>query len=689
MNNKILIWEPKHVRDARKNLEEFINFAKNDLTIYSDQKDDYGKGWDAGKWKTNHSKKSIAMVFGFSTNVYKIDELFKSPYMDFSKAFIRQEQTISEATNVSDWIVVLRLVYRALESANPNNSPSILDLNANVQTLIGISLQLLDVTAGKKYHYGAKLEKLYKWLFDKRIVTTLPDWKSPYRKQKDKIEKLDDESKKWREERCPSMHQMLSIADCFARAESVKDRYFTSVLVLLCFAPNRGHELNSLTKHSLQKNDDGKYFVLWQSGKGFGETKKWVPTTMVDIVKEAFNRLLKIGEPARKAAKFAYENPGKYMLEDETLNRNGFSQDKPLSPIEFAEAVSISSRNSGGKFFTWETFPQLWIKKLVASGVPTYSSLSLYILENYKNKEWPTNPLTRRPVWENLCLIRKNELHDEFPPKKFSWVDVNVNQINDQLGKRTPNIKTLWERFGIKDENGEEIELSSHQLRVWLNTHAMNGGMDDYLLAMWSGRADVRQNKAYDARTKDEKDRVKNMIMTFDHKKEPTTLELYSVNMPVPLKGLGVNRDGVADFTGLGFCTHNFAQTPCTKAGECVTCKEHVCIKGLPDTLERLEEMELLIAEQLERAKEANEDLTFGADRWVTHFGWKLAHIRALIFQFKDPTNETGTLIRIPVEHDPSPTRRALMSKGHQTEFEDKSKVTAEIKNNVKSLGLF
>lgn len=689
MNNKILIWEPKNVRDGRKNLEEFIRFAKDELTLYSDQSDDYGKGWDASKWKTSHTKKSVAIVFGFSTNAYKISELFKYPFMDFAKAFIRQEQTISEATNVSDWIVVFRLVYRGLEGADQVRPPSILNINSIVQTSIENALVTSNFVIGKKYHYGAKLEKLYKWLSDKKIVTHLPEWNNPFTKPKDKVERLDVDSVKWREERCPSMHQMLSLADCFARAESVKDRYYTSVLVLLCFAPGRGHELNSLTIHSLQKDDDGKYFVSWHAGKGFGDTKKWVPTIMVDTVKEAFSRLLQIGEPARKAAKFAFDNPKMYMVDEDTLNSKEFSQHKPLSIYEFSRALSISYIKKGSKEFTWETFPQLWIKKLLLTGVPTYSSLSVYILEKYKNKDWPTNPLTERPVWENLCIIRENELHDEFPPKKFSWQSTDVNQINDQLGKRTPSIKTLWERFNIKDENGEDIEMSSHQLRVWLNTHAMNAGMDDYLLAMWSGRADSRQNRAYDARTKDEKSRVRNMVMTQDHNKEPTALELYSVNMPVSLKRLGVNRDGVADFTGLGFCVHNYAQTPCTKAGECVTCKEHVCVKGLPDTLENLEQMELLISEQLHIAKKAANDLTFGADRWVTHLGWKLAHLRSLIFEFNDPSIEAGDLIRIPVEHDPSPTRRALMSTGHQTEFEKKSKNTVQIKNQIKSLGLF
>lgn len=688
MNTKILIWQPKHERDGKKNLDEFIRFAKEELTIYSDQSDEYGIGWNAVKWKTNHPNRSFAMVFGFSSNPYKIDEPFKNPFMDFAKAFIRQEQTITENKNIGDWMVVLRMLYKALESASTNAIPSILDLSAETQTSIENALRQQSLDEAKKYHYGGKLEKLYKWLSDKKIITNLPDWKNPFKKPKNKVERLDKESVKWREERCPSMHQMLSLADCFAKAVTTKDRYFTSLLVMLCFAPGRAHELNSLTINSLQQDDDGKYFVSWHSGKGFGYTKKWIPTVMVDIVKEAFARLIEIGEPARKAAKFAFDNPGKFMFDDEDLENNALNQSLPLTPFQFATLMSISPTNSKGKEFSWETFPQKWIKELLSKGVPTYSSLSNYIIDKYKNSDWPINPLTERPVWENLCLIREYELHDDFSTRKFSWVNPNVNQINDQISKRTTNVKTLWERFGIKDENGEEIELTSHQLRVWLNTHAMNGGMDSYLLATWSGRADSSQNKAYDARTRDEKERLIKDVLALDYKIEPTPLQLHKINLPVTLKSLGVNRDGVADFTGLGFCVHNFAQTPCTKSGECITCKEHVCVKGLPDSLESLIQLEYLICEQFELAKNAADDLTFGADRWVTHLGWKLAHIRTLISKFQDSSILEGTLIRIPVEHDPSPTRRVLMSKGMQTEVQSETEIPNQLSSKIKSLGL-
>jgi hypothetical protein len=139
----------------------------------------------------------------------------------------------------------------------------------------------------------------------------------------------------------------------------------------------------------------------------------------------------------------------------------------------------------------------------------------------------------------------------------------------------------------------------------------------------------------------------------------------------------------VADFTGIGFCTHNFAQTPCTKAGECVTCKEHVCLTGIPETLTELQHLEKKIAAEFDLSVQATEDGTFGADRWVTHLGWKLAHIRTLIKHKTDKSLPEGTIIWIPVEHDPSPTRRALGEKGMITELEEDQFKKKQLTPNV------
>lgn len=683
--NNVLIWLPKHIQEGQKNLDEFIGFARDELTLYSDQEDEYGKGWFAGKWKTTHER-SMAMVFGYSVNPYKIDRLFEAPFIDLAKAFVRQQQTIQESKSVGDWLYVFRVLHDLLKEAKSNQPVSIMSLDENIQKRFEEQIALSNLSDKKKYHFGGKFEDLCKWLIEKEILPNLLGWKNPFNRGRDKIEQLDDESKKWREERCPTMHQMLSLADCFARAVTVKDQFYTSVLVLLCFAPGRGDEINNLTINSLQE-EDGRYYVSWYSGKGYGDTKKWVPTVMVEIVKEAFQRLIEIGKPARDAAKFAFDNPDQFMLHEDCITTPEFDEGAPLTVAQFAKAMGLNHLSHSGGTLRWQNFSQKWIVDLRKTGDITYKRLGKLVQEQYKTKSWPKNPKTGRPVWENLCLVRENELHEDFQLKKFSWNSVSVNQINDQLGKRIKNKSTLWERFGIKDEDGSEISITSHQLRVWLNTHAMNGGMDDYLLAMWSGRADVTQNRAYDGRTESEKDRLKNKVMEIDHKSPPTALALFSKRLPVPLPSLGVNREGVADFTGIGFCVHNFAQTPCTKAGECITCKEHVCMKGLPDTIENLEQMELLITEQLESAKAAATDLTFGADRWVTHLGWKLAHIRTIIENLKNPDVPNGSIIRIPVAHDPSPTRRALNAKGQTTELNSIAIDNNQIELQIKLLG--
>ena len=38
------------------------------------------------------------------------------------------------------------------------------------------------------------------------------------------------------------MHQMLALADSFAKAETQEDKYWSSIVALLMFAPGRGSE---------------------------------------------------------------------------------------------------------------------------------------------------------------------------------------------------------------------------------------------------------------------------------------------------------------------------------------------------------------------------------------------------------------------------------------------------------------
>ena len=105
-----------------------------------------------------------------------------------------------------------------------------------------------------------------------------------------------------------------------------------------------------------------------------------------------------------------------------------------------------------------------------------------------------------------------------------------------------------------------------------------------------------------------------------------------------------------------------------------MTCREHICIKGMPNTLERLIELEKRLDAQFKKAQEDSGQSVFGADRWVTHFGWKLSHVKTQRMRMEDKNIAEGTILRIPDVHDPSAIERTLKSKGLDTGTPDNQK---------------
>ena len=108
------------------------------------------------------------------------------------------------------------------------------------------------------------------------------------------------------------------------------------------------------------------------------------------------------------------------------------------------------------------------------------------------------------------------------------------------------------------------------------------------------------------------------------------------------------------------FCVHNYAESPCVKNGDCATCSEHVCLKGVPNTLDELKNLEKLHEEQLAHAQASAEENIFGADRWVTSLGFKLSKLKTIIAMLEDPNAADGTQVRVPDELDVSPVKRSL-----------------------------
>lgn len=561
-----------------------------------------GGAWDRDKWQQNET------VVVFATKTAPLDSYsftpFAEPFMQFAKAYIRYRYSHRPVKSLAMMLQALRCMEAGLLAACGR---------ADVSLLSGA---VMDVCANKcKEFYssedvhhktGLQLQAIFDFLREKSLVPSLPAWKSSFKKPVILTEDLGEAGQAHRVAKLPSNEAMLAVADVFAQAGDRESQFYSSIFVLLMAVPGRVSEILNLPIDCIQwdKDDAGELqmFLRWHAAKGKGATKKWVVPAMHDVVKEAVRRLVEIGGPAREIARTAFEGSGPSLEEVSTSNL---------------------VKEFGGLYW-----PFLNEKKLLKA-------------------------------WDALCLHRENEFSREREIKPNSWRIPDANEVNRRLG--AGHRLSLFDRIGLRNANGARIALTSHQLRHWLSTMSERAGMDDYTLAQWAGRAKVSDNRHYDHRSPEERLEAARELLPMQ---PAPLLERIKHRQPVTYQELGVDRLGTAKATLYGMCVHDYAMAPCQKQRECMTCKEHVCVKGDHVTLDRIRLLEAQTEKLLQQAMKAHEDGDFGADRWVDNHKWKLAHVKAMRMALEHPSVPEGAALRIPDGHDPSPVRRALQDLG-------------------------
>jgi len=560
-----------------------------------------GGAWEKDTWR--QSKTTVV----FATKTAPLDSYsftpMAEPFKQFAKAYVRYIYSHRPVKSLAMMLQALRCIEAGLLEAC---------VRADIQLL---SAAAMDVCAAKCREFyasadvhhktGLQMQAIFDFLREKLLVPSLPAWVSPFKKQVILTEDLGEAGQLHRAQKLPTNEAMLAVADVFSLADDPESRFYSSIFILLMVAPSRVSEVLALPIDCLQwENDEAgkpQMYLRWRAAKGKGATKKWIVPAMHEVVQEAVRRLQEIGQPAREASKQAFEASGQ--------------------PAKLEASNSIEE--FGGLFW-----PFLDEKKSLR-------------------------------VWDALCLHRVYEFHPDRATRQGSWRFPNANEVNRRLGSGIT--QSLFDRMGLKNAEGLPIVLTSHQLRHWLSTMSERAGMDDYTLAQWAGRARTSDNRHYDHRSPEERlDEAKRLLAT----EQPTLLERFKHRQPVTYQELGVDRLGTAMVTLYGMCAHDYAMAPCQKQRECMTCKEHFCIKGDHVTLERIQLLEAQTAMLLQQAQKAHEDGDFGADRWVDNHKWKLTHVRAMRMALEHPDVPEGAALRIPDGHDPSPVRRALMDFG-------------------------
>lgn len=650
---------PRANLDAGLNLAEFIRLAKDELTAFGGR-----DAWEETRWQEG-STVAVFSSWSETHNSYVYTPMAE-PFLQFAKAYVRYRYSHKPVKSLAPMLVALRCVEAALLSVV--GSVDIGMLNVAVMDVSAEKCDEFFSSEDGKCHVGRRLVAIYDFVRQYQIVPSLPPWKSPFKKPTNLTEDVGPLGVAHRNLKLPSNATMLLVADLFSGANDPESRYFSSILILLMATPNRISEVLRLSTDCIQWEPDDQgtpqMYLQWWAAKGKGPMKKWVVPVMHEAVQEAVRRLLEIGAPAREAARFAFDNPGCFMSHSSCLIDPNQAGERLLMPDEFCAAIGVKCHGTGQLLDGSPTWVSIVLgkelKALVERGATSYRDLAGYVQETYCGRFWPyIDEEQMVNSWDALCLHRHNEFHREFSLKPFSWRLPYSTEVTTRL---TPDAgRSLFDRADLKNPDGSSVRITTHQFRHWLSTMSERAGMDEYTLAQWAGRARVSDNRFYDHRTPDERLKSAKEMLGI----EPTQLlERFKNRQPVDYQELGVDRLGTAKSTLYGMCVHDYAMAPCQKQRECMTCKEHVCIKGDHVTLERIRLLEAQTKMLLERARQAHEDGDFGADRWVDNHKWKLAHVQAMRMALESSNVSDGSLLRIPEGHDPSAVRRALMDLG-------------------------
>ena len=141
---------------------------------------------------------------------------------------------------------------------------------------------------------------------EKSLSSNAPlDWKHSIPTITRMTDRLGKAAEIWREQRLPSREALDAIPVAFRMATEPRDVIITSVMALLCCAPDRINEVFALPVNcEVEEAVDGKtmYALRWAGSKGHHDFLKPIVQVMADTAKTALERLRRHTAQARTIA---------------------------------------------------------------------------------------------------------------------------------------------------------------------------------------------------------------------------------------------------------------------------------------------------------------------------------------------------------------------------------------------------
>lgn len=645
--SNVVLFSPKHELDCKRNLADFIEFARDKLTVFGSDFD-----WESNNWPDVGN----FTIQGAPSRGFTEEQLLDSDLLPFAKAYVRYSCGF-HSNKLKNEFKALRCIEQALLMVKGKADITLTDIE-----VLDVSAEVARNYKSTAYQSGLALVKLVKFLNEHGIVSTKLSFKNPIKKPPE-INRTDAEGKQKRAGKMPEDHWLDSMAEMFSnKLEAPRDVFTTSIFGLLMSAPSRISEIQQLPLNCLHREKDKegtmRLGLRFYGGKGYASDIKYMPTVFEDTVVEAARRLSDLSKAGRALAKWYEDNPTEFYPH---ANCPKVGQDVPLSHTQACEALGLSIEGGlHGLRSYFQKHPK--ILDVLNSG----SGLTLRQLNSWCRSQlpdgFPWKYKDRGIKWSaSLTCFRKHEFHVGRNASPVLLWTPGKSLFTTDLNFIPGQENSIWRRHGYRNLDGSEISMTSHQVRHFLNTVAQRGKLGELDIALWSGRADIHQNATYNHMTESELvDRARTIVGT-------GLLDRVKANMPVTLADLDAVGEGIAHVTIWGFCVHDFSMVPCQKHRDCLNCTEQVCVKGDEEKLMRLKDVRDRTQTQLDKALAASENGVYGADRWTWHQLATLDRVSQLITILESPNTLTGAVIRLSNAQEHSVLKREIAARSTQS----------------------
>lgn len=653
-------FEPSEGNRYQNNMEAFIKYCKDDLTIFGADLPFSENVWDisksievkatSGRSSLNFSTLTFAKSFkGVAThdNIIAMQE----PFLSFAKAYFRYRYANNPTKSYSSIISSLRIIEQALREMT--NSVNPIDINNDVLNK-AIEITKANYTQAVGYRFGQLIEAIGKFLTEKKIVKVSIDWPSPIKRPSDSTrvgKKADDR----RNSKMPSLSALEALPEIFIKAQTPYELMASSIVALLLCAPNRINEIFLLPYdiEVLQKDKDGKevYGLRWFPAKGAEPMVKWIIPSMVEIAKEAIRRIKQLTKPAREIAKWYDKHPNKLYLPNELeyLRNKHLVNTKEISYILYGKDTTDNNiDNKRSTIHVWLKNNFILCTEQKGLKYALFSDIEKSILKQLPKRFPYLNSEIGLKYSAALILQRQNEFNRQKGVLNPTIAPVNQAFISDALGGRNKEL-SLFSAFGFKERDGKAISVTTHQFRHYLNTLAQKGGASQLDIAKWSGRADIHQNKDYDHLNADDM-----LMMLRDSVGDKNLMVGPLAHIEDLDKKVVISRDEfarlkirTAHVTEFGVCIHDYTMTPCQLHRDCMNCVEQVCMKGDKEREYRIKQAREQTKTLLDRAILEQQDNHFGANRWVEHHNIALERLNQLCDLLDNPEIPDGSFIQL------------------------------------------